>query len=109
MAGRRKGSVGGKHIVPLIRGSFLQAIEQLKKAGTISGMADIWQEIIADDPARALELLSKYVPKEMLIELDDARPFAFSARPLTAEEWQRMHGRTMIEHEPDTTGQEKLQ
>lgn len=100
MAGRRKGSVGGKHIVPLIRGSFIQAIEELKKDGTISGMADIWKDIIAADPARAIELLSKYVPKEMLIEIDDARPFAFLGRPLTAAEWQQAHGRT-IEHDSE--------
>jgi hypothetical protein len=108
MAGRGS-KAGARHIAPLIRGSFMQAIEQLKKAGTITSMADIWQEIIADDPARALELLSKYVPKEMLIEVDDARPFAFLGRPLTADEWSKLHGRAIIEHDPDTTGQEKLQ
>ena len=58
MSGRGS-KAGARHIAPLIRGSFMQAIEQLKKAGTITSMADIWQEIIADDPARALELLSK--------------------------------------------------
>ena len=105
MGGRSGSRAGARNIAPLIRGSFMQAIEQLKKAGTISGMADIWQEIIADDPARALELLSKYVPKEMLIELDDARPFAFSARPLTAEEWQRAHRPVIgIEHEAEPAG-----
>jgi hypothetical protein len=90
---RRKGQVGGKHIVPMIRGSFLQAIEQLKEAGTISSMADIWQDILAQDPARAIELLSKFVPKEMLVEIDDARPFAFVAEPLTPEKWLELHGK----------------
>ena len=99
MGGRSGSRAGARNIAPLIRGSFMQAIEQLKKAGTITSMADIWQEIIADDPARALELLSKYVPKEMLIEVDDARPFAFLGRPLTADEWSKLHGRT-LEHDP---------
>jgi hypothetical protein len=83
----------------LVRGSFMQAIEQLKKAGTITGMADIWQEIIADDPARALELLAKYVPREMLVEIDDARPFAFLGEPLTPAEWARLHAPKTIEHD----------
>jgi hypothetical protein len=101
MGGRSGSKAGARHIAPLVRGSFMQAIEQLKKAGTITGMADIWQEIIADDPARALELLSKYVPREMLVEIDDARPFAFLDRALTAAEWQQAHAgqQRVIEHD----------
>ena len=101
MGGRTGSRAGARNIAPLVRGSFMQAIEQLKKAGTITGMADIWQEIIADDPARALELLAKYVPREMLVEVDDARPFAFVAEPLTAVEWQRRHAQRVIEHDGD--------
>ena len=101
MGGRTGSRAGARNIAPLVRGSFMQAIEQLKKAGTITGMADIWQEIIADDPARALELLAKYVPREMLVEVDDARPFAFVAEPLTAAEWQRRHAQRVIEHDSD--------
>jgi hypothetical protein len=101
MGGRSGSKAGARHIAPLVRGSFMQAIEQLKKAGTITGMADLWQEIIADDPARALELLSKYVPREMLVEIDDARPFAFLDRALTAAEWQQAHAgqQRVIEHD----------
>lgn len=96
--GRRAGT---RSIVPLVRGGFLTALKNLERKGVISGMADIWEQIIAEDPAKALELLAKYVPKEMLIEVDDARPFAFLGRPLTPDEWQKLHGRT-IEHEPDS-------
>lgn len=94
---------GTRSIVPLVRGGFLTALKNLERKGIISGMADIWEQIIAEDPAKALELLAKYVPKEMLIEVDDARPFAFSARPLTAEEWQRAH-QPVIEHEAQPAG-----
>lgn len=98
-----KGSrAGARNIAPLIRGSFIQAIEQLKKAGTIAGMADIWQDIIATDPARALELLSKYVPKEMLIEVEDGRPWAFMAQPLTPEQWRELYAKPHGDQPPAT-------
>jgi hypothetical protein len=101
MAGRGSKS-GARHIAPLVRGSFVQAIEQLKAAGTITGMADIWMDIIANDPARALELLAKYVPKEMLIEIDDARPFAFMGAPLTVKEWAEQHAPPeLLEHDDE--------
>jgi hypothetical protein len=100
MAGRGK-TARARDIAPLVRQGFLKAIENLKRGGTITDIADIWQEIIADDPARALELLSKYVPKEMLIEVDDARPFAFVAEPITAQEWARLHAPKVIEHDSD--------
>ena len=92
---------GTRSIVPLVRGGFLTALKNLEKKGVISGMADIWEQIIADDPAKALELLAKYVPKEMLIEVDDARPFAFLDRALTAAEWQQAHAgqQRVIEHD----------
>ena len=79
----------------------MTALKNLERKGVISGMADIWEQIIAEDPAKALELLAKYVPKEMLVEVDDARPFAFVAEPLTAAEWQRRHAQRVIEHDSD--------
>lgn len=99
MAGPKRARA--REIAPLVRQGFMRAIENLKKGGTITDISDIWQEIIADDPARALELLAKYVPKEMLVEVDDARPFAFVAEPLTAAEWQRRHAQRVIEHDSD--------
>jgi hypothetical protein len=90
---------GSRSIVPLIRGGFLTALKNLERKGVISGMADIWEQIIAEDPAKALELLAKYVPREMLVEVDDARPFAFVAEPLTPIEWQRRHAQRALEHD----------
>ena len=98
MAGPKRARA--REIAPLVRQGFLKAIENLKRGGTITDIADLWQEIIADDPARALELLAKYVPREMLIEVDDARPFAFLDRALTAAEWQQAHAKA-IEHDGD--------
>jgi hypothetical protein len=99
MAGPKRARA--REIAPLVRQGFLKAIENLKKGGTITDIADLWQEIIADDPARALELLAKYVPREMLVEIDDARPFAFLDRALTAAEWQQAHAgqQRVIEHD----------
>jgi hypothetical protein len=97
MAGPKRARA--REIAPLVRQGFLRAIENLKKGGTIADISDIWQEIIADDPARALELLAKYVPREMLVEIDDARPFAFIAEPLTAEQWSKLHAPKVIEHD----------
>lgn len=101
MAGYKR--TRAREIAPLVRQGFLKAIENLKKGGTITDISDIWQEIIADDPARALELLAKYVPREMLVEIDDARPFAFLAEPLTPEQWTKQHAPRVIEHDGDAT------
>jgi len=90
---------GARNVALMVRGGFQVAITRLTKEGTISGIADLWQDIIATDPARALELLAKYVPREMLVEIDDARPFAFLAEPLTPAQWTQAHAPRVIEHD----------
>jgi hypothetical protein len=100
---------GSSEIAGKVRRSFEKAIANLVKGGTIKGLEDIFEQMIAEDPFKAFDVLAKFTPKELMVEVDDARPFAFLGRPLNADEWQKLHGRTIIEHDPDTTGQEQLQ
>lgn len=86
------GRKGARHIAPMVRAGFEQAIKALAKKGGVTSLADIWEELIVTDPAKALEVLSKYVPKEMMIEVEDARPFAFTDKPMQVDEWLKHHG-----------------
>lgn len=92
---RNSSEIAGK-----VRRGFEQAIKNLIKGGTIRGLEDIFEQMIAEDPFKAFDVLAKFTPKELMIEVDDARPFAFLDRALTAVEWQQAHaGPKVIEHD----------
>jgi len=102
MAGYKR--TRAREIAPLVRQGFMKAIENLKAGGTITDISDIWQDIIAQDPAKALELLSRYVPREMLVEVDDARPWVLAHTPMTPEQWLQARKREQltIDHDSDS-------
>lgn len=88
------GRKGSRHLAATVRAGFEQALKNLAKKGGVSGIADIWEELIVQDPAKALDTLSKYVPKEMMVEIEESRPFAFNAEPMSVDEWLDEHSNT---------------
>ena len=91
MAGYKGKATNTKDLAPKVRASFLVAIENLKKSGGVSDMADMWEEIISNDPAKAFEILAKFVPREMLMEIEQ-RVYVIKQEPLNIDEWERTHG-----------------
>lgn len=65
----KAGSGQGKAIVPKVRGAFLRAILQLEEEGR--PLSDIIREQLEQKPLETLAALSRFVPKEMLLQVPD--------------------------------------
>ena len=73
-----------------VRQGFEKALQQLKENGVITDISDVWQEMIAQDPFKALETLAKYIPKEHLIEQEVTHRMVVG-EPMSVEEWEKLH------------------
>ena len=72
-----------------IRHAFDQAVRDLAsgKTSTTITLKEIWIEMITQDPFKAFDTLSKFCPKEMLIE-QDVRHHFISGEPISVDEWE---------------------
>jgi len=69
-----------RDVAPTVRGAFLRAIKMLEDDKR--PLSDILYEALLKDPLPVLAVVSKYVPKEMLIEQTEVQ----SAKTLTDKE-----------------------
>ena len=67
MAGGRKPGQRSHDIASRVRGAFLRAM-QINEEDTGKGLSEIIAEQMIDRPLETLNAISKFVPKEMLIE-----------------------------------------
>jgi len=65
MANRAK----GKRIVPEVRGAFLRALKDMANKGR--PLHDIIIQEFENNPLRALDTLSKFIPKELLLDVEE--------------------------------------
>ena len=92
MAGGRP--KGAHEIAPKVRKAFLKAIENLKAGGGITDMADIFQEMITQDPFKAFDVLAKFTPKEVVADIQEQKTVYYVAMPAIAQdkdEWFLEH------------------
>ena len=90
---------GSRALAEKIRAGALRALSNLSQKGT--SIEDIWEEMLTQDPFKAFQALSSFLPKEMLVEIDAARPWVIAHQPLTVEQWQQMTAKqpALIEHD----------
>lgn len=80
---------GAKDIAPRIRAAFMRAIDRLgKETGKTDVLEEIWIGLLRSDSLEALELLAKFIPKELLVESDPEQPFILAGKALSPEEWR---------------------
>lgn len=90
MAGRPKGS---HDVADKVRKAFFRAVDNIKEKGGITGLCDIFEELIVNDPKGAFEVLAKFTPKEMMIEqVNPDEKGVFLAQPMATEEWDKQFG-----------------
>lgn len=58
-----------KRIVPEVRGSFLRAIKRMADEG--QPLSDVIYDELKKRPLSALDTLSKFVPKELLLDVEE--------------------------------------
>lgn len=86
-AGRPKGS---DETAPKVRAAFWRAVENLKKSGGIDGLESILEEMITSDPVKAFDVLSKFTPKEVELDVDETKTVYYIGvpdMPETDKEW----------------------
>ena len=81
-------------MAPRVRQAFLKALKNLKDKGVITDMADLFEQIMAEDPAKAFEILAKFTPRELMIEENVTHRFIVG-QSMSVDEWEKAHG---IEH-----------
>jgi len=82
-----KGRPKGSHdIAPIVRGAFLRACKMVESRDKRS-LAEIMADLLRDDPKACLDAVSKFVPKEMLIE-QTTEVKVISGDPMDVEAWE---------------------
>ena len=81
----------GRSVAYKVRIAFEKAGKQLAAKGTINGLADVLENMIKEDPFRALDTVAKFIPKELLID-QESTVRIISGEAITAEDWEKAHG-----------------
>lgn len=75
--------VQARRVVPEVRGAFLRAIKQMAAEG--KPLSDVIYRELQDNPLRALDTLSKFIPKELLLDVDQDSPLAEIMRDISGK------------------------
>lgn len=88
------GRKGARHMAAKVRSAAEGAIQDAYGKGGIAGMRECLADIIRKDgPAKFLEVLARYCPKEHIVEDDSDRVMhVIGAAPADVLEWARQQG-----------------
>ena len=93
LAGTTGKKARGKDLASKVRLAFDKAFDNLgesvQKDG-VTALSEIVQDMLIQDPFKALDTLSRYVPKEMMIEQTSTVTF-IAGEQLDVDAWEKQH------------------
>ena len=84
-----KGIHKGRDIAPKVREAFDLALKNMRdSSGGVVTLSAIIQDCLINDPLKTLDTMSKFIPKELLID-ETVEIRVINGDPMDAEEWKR--------------------